>query len=173
MSQSEVHYQGTRRRETVSLFLRFLQDHVIFYFQIVSSLPVSGVILWILTLWPTEPSKSPNLSTTQSCTCEVADLTWQVCRWSPYISWWKSLQAHCWGGRIKAGIGTPRLVQNFFLNQTSQIERGNWSSLVPNGTPFNMTEESQRCPGQNARRDFTRFQGVQFVGKNGRVSIVD
>ena len=35
-----------------------------------------------------------------------------------------------------------------------------------------MAEESQRVPGQNARRDFTRFQDVQFVGKNGRVSIV-
>ncbi len=34
---------------------------------------VVGVILWILTLWPTEPKMPPKRYTTQSCTCEAAD----------------------------------------------------------------------------------------------------
>jgi hypothetical protein len=39
------------------------------------SLPVTGVILWILTLWPTESKIPAKRYTIQSCTCEVTDLT--------------------------------------------------------------------------------------------------
>jgi hypothetical protein len=89
------------------------------------SLPVTVVILWILTLWPTDPRKTPNLNTTQSWTWDLTDLTWQIYRclwsWPPYGSWWKTLQTHCWEGPIKVGIGTPRVEQN----QNSQSERGN------------------------------------------------
>jgi hypothetical protein len=69
---------------------------------------------------------SPNRYTTQSCTCEAADLTLHVCKWSPNESWWKLLQAHYWEGPISAGIGTPIVEQN----QTSHNERGNRSLLV-------------------------------------------
>jgi hypothetical protein len=64
------------------------------------SLPVAGVILCILTLWPTDPKMSPKRYTTQSWTCEADDLTWQVCKWSPQTSWSKALQAHRWEGPI-------------------------------------------------------------------------
>jgi hypothetical protein len=62
--------------------------------------------------------------TTQSWTCEVADLTWQVCKWSPQTFQSKALQAH--EGPVSAGIGTPRVEQN----QTSQRERGKRSAMV-------------------------------------------
>jgi hypothetical protein len=68
----------------------------------------------------------PKWYTTQSCTCEAADLTFHVCKWSPNKSFWKLLQAHCWEGPISAGIGTPIVKQN----QTSNNERGNRSLLV-------------------------------------------
>ena len=69
---------------------------------------------------------TPNRYTTQSCTCEVADLTLHVCKWSPNESWWKLLQSHCWKGPISTGIGTPMVEKN----QTSHNERGNRSLFV-------------------------------------------
>jgi hypothetical protein len=47
----------------------------------------------------------PKKYTTQSCTCEAADLTLHVCKWSPNESLCQLLQEHYWGGPISAGIG--------------------------------------------------------------------
>jgi hypothetical protein len=51
MGHSKIKYQVVRS-QTVSLFSGFLQDYVVPYFNIFT-LPVTGVILWIFTLWPT------------------------------------------------------------------------------------------------------------------------
>ena len=75
---------------------------------------------------------SPNLCTTdptpQSYTSEVVVVTWQVSKWSPKESQWKTLQDHWLEGQIKSGIGTLRVEQN----QTSQ--RKNRESMVDGTT---------------------------------------
>ncbi len=131
------------------------------------SLPVAGVILWILTLWPTEPKMPPKRSTTHSYTCETTDLTLHVCKWPANESWWKLFQEHWWNGPIRSGIGTPRVEQN----QTSHNERGNRSLLVRhlvwlrNPRGFQVRDRDGGSPGSDTYISKGKTDGWSILAK--------